>query len=158
MSTTGACVDRQEAYIALAKMPGCTALIPPHMDPSDQQSMFSMCAEAFLFPGAFTQAEISLRTHTFNFGKNDEPYKYDERFTPWGLLDHCNKNYMDSPVWLRNTCIAAPKENRGLNKSILDIFKPMYVGNNESWLNNPIITATGKSLRKGEPPTRKNNN
>ena len=82
MSTKGACVDRQEAYIALAKMPGCTALIPPPTDPSDQQSLFNMCAEAFLFPGAFTQAEISLRTHTYNFAINEETYTHDEHFTP----------------------------------------------------------------------------
>jgi len=32
----------------------------------------------------------------------------------------------------------------------------MQYENNERWLNNPVITATGKSLRKGEPLTRKN--
>ena len=48
------------------------------------------------------------------------------------------------------------KENIGRNKSIADIFKPMQYENNERWLNNLGITATGKSLRKGEPPTRKN--
>ena len=43
----------------------------------------------------------------------------------------------------------------GRNKSIADIFKPMQYENNERWLNNPVIIATGKSLRKGEPPTSK---
>ena len=77
-----------------------------------------------------------------------------EHFTPWGLLDHCNKNYMDSPVWLRNTYIAAPKENRGFNNSLHDISKPMDEGNNERWLKNLGITATGKPLRRGPPTAR----
>ena len=63
---------------------------------------------------------------------------------------------MDCPVWLRNTFISALKGKIGRNKSIADIFKPMQYENNERWLSNPVIAATGKSLRKGEPPTRKN--
>ena len=154
LSTVCFCINRQDAYTALANMPGRTALIPPRMDPKDRPNMFSMCAEAFLFPGSFTQAEISLRTHTFNFSKNDEQYKLDEHFSPWGLLDHCNKNYMDCPVWIRNSFISAPSERIGPNKSIADIFKPIHYENNERWLNSLGITATVKSLRKGEPPTR----
>ena len=65
---------------------------------------------------------------------------------------------MDCPVWLRNTLISAPSERIGPNKSIADLFKPIHYENNERWLNSLGITATGKSLRKGEPPTRKNNN
>ena len=85
LSTMCFCINRQDAYTALAKKPGCTALIPPQMDPKDRHNMFSMCTEAFLFPGSFTQAEISLRTHTFNSNKNEEQYRFDVHFSPWGL-------------------------------------------------------------------------
>ena len=65
---------------------------------------------------------------------------------------------MGRPVWPRKTFISAPSERVGPNKSIEDIFKPIHYENNERCLNSLGITPTGKSLRKGEPPTRKNNN
>ena len=124
LPTMDTCVDRHGAYLALAKMPGCTALIPPIKGHRDQCALYNMCEEACLFPGAFTQAEISLRTHTHNFDRNEEPQKYDAHYSPWGILDHCNSNYMDCPLWLRNTLIPAPCENKGPNESIEELFKP----------------------------------
>ena len=143
------CTNRQDAYTALARMPGCTALIPPQMDPKDRHNMFSMCTEAFLFPGSFTQAEISLRPHSFNLSKNDEQYKFDEHFSPWGLLDHCNTNYMDCPVWLRNSSVSAPSERIGVNKSIADLFKPIHYENNERWINSLRYYSNGKVNEQG---------
>jgi len=154
LSTKGACVDRQEAYIALAKMPGCTALIPPIKGHRGQCALYNMCEEACLFPGAFTQAEISLRTHSYNFNNNEEPQKYDADYSPWGILNHCNSHYMDCPMWLRNTFIPAPCENKGPSESIEDLFKPFTTLSNERWAHKLDLKSTGGAQEGRSPTTR----
>jgi len=67
LSSMVTCDDRHGAYLALAKMPGCTALIPPIKGHRDQCALYNMCEEACLFPGAFTQAEISLEDSHLQF-------------------------------------------------------------------------------------------
>ena len=128
----------------------------PRGPPQGLHKLFSTCSEAFLFPGAFTQAEITLRTHTASCSRNDEPYYSNEHYSPWGLLNHCHKNYMDCPVWYRNTFISAPRDSLGPNKSIKEIFNPIHDERDGRWLKNLGMTTTGKQLRTRVPPTRKN--
>ena len=94
----------------------------------------------------------SCRAHTYNFDRNVKPQKYDADYSPWGIMDHCNSHYMDCPMWLRNTFIPAPCENKRPSESIEDFFKSFTTLSNERWAHKLDLKSTGDA-QEGRSPT-----
>ena len=96
----------------------------------------------------------TCRTHTYNSDRNVKPQKYDADYSPWGILDHRNSHYMDCPMWLRNTFIPAPCENKGPSESIEDLFKPFTTLSNERRAHKLDLQTTGEAQEGRSPTTR----